>query len=195
MSVRSSSSGQGGPRRAPRADAQRNRDLLLVAASEVFDERGPDAPLDEIARRAGIGNATMYRHFPDRRELLIAVYADEVTALCKQGEAMLESQSPEEALFAWLRAFIAHVATKRHLAFAIPRDHESERSAQFDQWHAAMRSTATALLTRARSAGVVRADVNVADLLAVASGIAVAAAVDDDQTERCLELLRHGVAR
>src|SRR5262245_59292327 len=74
-------SGQGRSRRPRRADAQRNHDLLLAAAREIFSERGADAPLNEVARRAGIGNATMYRHFPDRRELIIAVYADEVAAL------------------------------------------------------------------------------------------------------------------
>jgi AcrR family transcriptional regulator len=63
--------------------------------------RRPDAPLDEVARRAGIGNATMCRHFPDRRELLIAVYADEVAALCAQGEALLPDQSPKIAVSRW----------------------------------------------------------------------------------------------
>src|SRR5690242_8753984 len=107
------------PRRPRRADAQRNYERLLATAREVFDEHGADAPLDEIARRAGIGNATMYRHFPTRRELIIAVYADEVDALCAQGQALLEKEQPGDALFTWLRSFIAHVATKRDLALAI----------------------------------------------------------------------------
>src|SRR5262245_164327 len=114
-----------GQRQSPRprrADAQRNHDLLLAAARAVFSESGAGAPRDEVPRRAGIGNATMYRHFPDRRELLIAVYADEVAALCAQGDALLEDQSPPDALFTWLRAFIAHVTGKRELALAIPSD-------------------------------------------------------------------------
>jgi AcrR family transcriptional regulator len=183
--------GQGQPRRPRRADALRNRELLLAAAREVFGERGADAPLDDIARRAGIGNATMYRHFPDRRELIIAVYADEVAALCAHGEALLENQSPGDALFAWLRAFIAHVAAKRELALAIPNDQGGQRSALFDRWHKAMHSTASMLLTRAQSSGTASADLDASDLLTLASGIAVASA-DTDQAERCLELLRHG---
>lgn len=180
-----------GPPRPLRADAQRNRELLLAAAREVFSERGADAPLDEVARRAGIGNATMYRHFPDRRELLIAVYADEVAALCAQGAELLGDQPPDDALFAWLRAFIDHVAAKRGLALAIPGDQGGQRSALFDRWHTAMHSTASRLLARAQSAGTVSADLDASDLLVLVSGIAVAAA-DSDQAERCLALLRHG---
>ena len=184
---------QGQRRRPRRADAQRNYDRLLATAGEVFSERGVDAPLDDIARRAGIGNATMYRHFPDRRELIIAVYADEVAALCAQGEALLEDESPGDALFAWLRAFIAHVAAKRELALAIPDDQGGHRSALFDRWHQAMHSTASRLLTRAQSSGVASADLDISDLLTLASGIAVASA-DANQAERCMELLRHGIS-
>jgi AcrR family transcriptional regulator len=180
-------------RRPRRADAQRNYDRLLNSAREVFGERGVDAPLDDIARRAAIGSATMYRHFPTRRELIVAVYADEVAALCAQGEALLVDESPGDAFFGWLRAFIAHVAAKRALALAIPHDQGGRRSALFDGWHQAMQTTASALLMRAQSFGAVDADLDVTDLLTLASGIAVASA-DADQGERCLGLLRRGIA-
>jgi len=185
--------GHGQPQRPRRADAQRNYELLLTAAREVFSDRGADAPLDDIARRAGIGNATMYRHFPTRRELIIAVYADEVAALCAQGEAMLADQSPGDALFGWLRAFIAHVAARRELVLAIPDDEGGQRSALFDRWHNAMHSTTSRLLSRAQTCGSVSAGIDASDLLTLASGIAVASA-DTDQAGRCLELLRHGTA-
>lgn len=181
------------PQRPRRADAQRNYERLLATAREVFSERGVDAPLDDIARRAGIGNATLYRHFSTRRELIIAVYADEVAALCAQGEALLEDESPGDALFGWLRAFIAHVAAKRELALAIPNDQSGQRSALFDRWHKAMHTTASTLLTRAQSRGAVDADLDVSDLLTLANGIAVASG-DSDQVERCLGLLRRGIA-
>ena len=80
--------------RPQRADARRNYERVLAAAREVFGELGVTAPLDEIARRAGVGNATMYRHFPTRRELVIAVYAGEVTALCELGRSLAADQSP-----------------------------------------------------------------------------------------------------
>jgi AcrR family transcriptional regulator len=174
-----------------RADAQRSYERLLAAATEVFGERGADAPLDEIARRAGIGNATMYRHFPTRSDLLIAVYADEVAALCARGGALLEAGAPGEALFEWLRAFVAHVATKRQLAQTISGTEGQPRSELFRQWHESMHETADALVERARRAGAVAAGVTAADLLAMANGIALAAA-DGPQAERLLDLLRRG---
>jgi AcrR family transcriptional regulator len=166
---------------------------LLAAAGKVFSERGVDAPLDEIARRAGIGNATLYRHFSSRRELIVAVYADEVTALCSHGEALGAEQPPAEALFAWLRAFIAHVAAKRELAMAIPNDNPGARSELFHGWHQAMHSTAASLVTRAQSSGSVKLDLDPSDLLALATGIAVVCG-DGDRADRCLELLRHGTS-
>jgi AcrR family transcriptional regulator len=174
-----------------RADARRNYERLLAAATEVFGERGADAPLDEVARRAGIGNATMYRHFPTRSDLLIAVYADEVAALCARGEALLEAGAPGEALFEWLRAFVAHVATKRQLAQTISGTEGRPRSELFREWHESMHATADALAERARRAGAVAAGVTAADLLAMANGIALAAA-DAAQAERLLVLLRRG---
>lgn len=155
---------------------------------------GVDAPLDDIARRAGTGNATLYRHFPTRRELIIAVYADEVTALSAHGEALRNRAAPGEAFFDWLRAFIAHVATKRHLALAIAHDREGQRSALFDRWHQAMHSTASALLTLAQRAGALRADLEATDLLALANGIALTGA-DADQIDRLLRILSSRSAR
>jgi AcrR family transcriptional regulator len=178
------------PRRRRRADAQRNAELLLAAAKEVFDEHGVDAPMDDIARRAGVGNATMYRHFPTRRELIVAVYAEEVTELCDRGQALLHDRAPGQALFGWLQAFIAHVASKRALALAIPNDPGGQRSALFDRWHRAMHATASALLTHAQQAGAVRADLEVADLLALATAIALTA--DTGRTDRLLDLVRRG---
>ncbi|MFD0685727.1 TetR/AcrR family transcriptional regulator [Actinomadura fibrosa] len=173
----------------PRADARRNRESLLTAAKEVFGERGPDAPLDEIARRAGLGNATMYRHFPTRRDMLVAVYADEVTALAGEGRDLLGSGRPADALCSWLRTFVAHVATKRDLAHAIP---EGERTALFAEWHATMHETLAALLERAQEAGAVRPDVHEADLLTLANGMALAGA-DPSKTDRLIALVRTGM--
>jgi AcrR family transcriptional regulator len=178
--------------RPRRADARRNYERVLAAAAEVFGELGVAAPLDEIARRAGVGNATMYRHFPTRRELVIAVYAGEVDALRELGTSLAADPSPADALFRWLGAFTAHVAAKRELPLAIPDDDAGERSELYRQWHATMRTAAAELLARAQTAGVVRADLAVADLLASATGIAHAAA-DHDQLDRLLTIVRAGV--
>lgn len=177
-----------------RADARRNRERLLATAREIFAERGTGAPLDEIARRAGIGNATMYRHFPTRHELIIAVYADEVAELCARGDALLAAGPPGDALMEWLRAFVAHVSEKRDLAQAIPDDQEGARSTLFGRWHEAMHATTSGLLARAQESGAVRAGLDATDLLILASGIALSGA-GPERTGRCLGLLWGGLAR
>jgi AcrR family transcriptional regulator len=182
------------PRSEPqhrRADAQRNYDLLVAAAREVFHNRGIDAPLDDIARRAGVGNATMYRHFPTRRELIIAVYAEEVAELCARSQALLAEDPAGDALFGWLQDFIAHVAAKRELALSITDDRTGQRSALFDRWHHSMHTAASALLTRAQNAGAVRSDLDVSELLALANGIALTTA-DATQAKRLVLLVRQG---
>ncbi|MCK2221021.1 TetR/AcrR family transcriptional regulator [Actinomadura sp. ATCC 31491] len=171
--------------RPRRADAQRNHDLLLAAAARVFAEKGTGAPLDEVARRAGVGNATMYRHFPTRSDLLVAVYADEVTQLCARGEALLAEGRPAEALRAWLRLFMTHVSAKRDLAQAVTDD---ERSHRLAEWHAVMLATASALLDAAKDAGAARPGLDVRDLLTLVKGIALAAA-DEAQAGRLLDLV------
>ncbi|POM25797.1 Bacterial regulatory protein, tetR family [Actinomadura rubteroloni] len=179
------------PQRPRRADAQRNYDLLVAAARDVFHDHGVDAPLDDIARRAGVGNATMYRHFPTRRELIIAVYSGEVAELWARSQSLLAEDPPGDALFDWLHDFIAHVAAKRELALSITDDPAGRRSALFDRWHHSMRTAASALLTRAQNAGAVRADLNVSELLALANGIALTT-TDAAQARRLVLLLRQG---
>ncbi|GAA4969039.1 AcrR family transcriptional regulator [Nonomuraea thailandensis] len=167
-----------------RADAQRNRDLLVAAAAQVFAERGADAPLDDVARRAGIGNATLYRHFPTRSDLLLAVYADEVSQLCSSAETLREEAgSPREALHEWLRLFMDHVEGKRDLALA--------DTAQVADWHRAMLAAASSLLADAVRVEAVRADLDVRDLLTLVKGITVAAE-DRRQAERLLSLVNWG---
>ena len=179
------------PQRRRRADAQRNYDRLVAAARDVFHDHGIDAPLDDIARRAGVGNATMYRHFPTRRELIIAVYSEEVAELCARSQTLLAQDPPGDALFDWLRDFIAHVAAKRELALSITDDHTSQRSVLFDRWHHSMHTAASALLTRAQNASAVRADLNTSELLALANGIALTT-TDATQAERLVLLVRQG---
>lgn len=179
------------PGRRRRADARHNYESLLAAARDVFSEKGAGAPLDDIARRAGVGNATMYRHFPTRRDLIVAVYADEVTELCARGERLLNEEVPNDALFDWMRVFIVHITTKRELALAISDDQSGERSALFTAWHEAMRSTISMLLAAAQQSGTVSTDLDASDLLALASGIALAGA-NADQIERLLRIVRRG---
>jgi AcrR family transcriptional regulator len=176
-------------KRGPRSDAKRNRERLLDAARELVAEVGDKVALDEVARRAGVGNATLYRHFPSRAELLAAVYANEVATLCGYGTQLLDASSPIEALFAWLDAFVVHVATKRPLALAATDVPDGRRTPLFDQWHASITATAADLVQRARPA--LRPDVTPSDVLALASGAALTA--DTTHARRLVALLRTGL--
>jgi len=118
---------------------------------------------------------------------------DEVAELCRYADALADERPPGEALFGWLDAFVVHVATKRALALAVTEAPDERRTALFERWHASMRSTAENLLTRARAAGAVRADLAVGDLLALVSGAAMTAA-DAAHAQRLLRLLHHGFA-
>ena len=96
-----------------RADAVRNRELLLTAAAAAFSAHGADVPLEDIARNAGVGIGTLYRHFPTRDSLVEAVYRHEVDVLCESADQLLETLPPDQALEEWMQLFVRHVATKR----------------------------------------------------------------------------------
>lgn len=181
-----------GRARSRRADAARNAELLLTAAKELFAEHGPGVALDEVARRAGVGNATLYRHFPTRGDLLAAVYAEEVEELCRSGDVLLHDRPPGEALFAWLDGFVAHIATKHDLAQAVTDGRHVRRSEVFERWHASITSTAEHLLVRAQAAGTVRPGLTVADLIALASGVAMTGG-GAERAGHLLGILRHGI--
>jgi AcrR family transcriptional regulator len=170
-----------------RADASRNAARLLAAAREVLAESGNDAPYDAIARRAGVGNATLYRHFPTRADMLAAVYADEVATLCRRGADLLDAPDPLDALFTWLDDFVVHVATKRALALAA----SDAAGDLFHQWHTAITSTATRLMDRAQPA--LRPGLTATDVLTLANGAALA--TDTAHARYLVTLLRTGIAR
>ena len=178
-----------------RADARRNRELLLAAALEAFTERGADdTSLEEIARRAGVGIGTLYRHFPGRTALLEAVYTDQVAALCQRAGELLATESPGAALAAWMREMVEFSATKQNLTSALAADYDKDAPV-FSACRDDLLAAATALLTRAQQAGAVRPDVQPLDLLRLSHGVAAATARADDadQAERLLSLMLGGV--
>lgn len=176
-----------------RADARRNYELLVAAAAQAFAERGSDdVSLEEIARRAGVGIGTLYRHFPVRQALLEAVYRDQVDALEVLAGKLLASESPGDALVEWMRAFAAFGRTKRSLSAALIAALGKD-SELISQCSMVVRSCTDALLSRAKEAGVARADVQSADLVRLAHGLVVATGGDPDQTDRLLSLLLGGV--
>ncbi|MFC4588359.1 TetR/AcrR family transcriptional regulator [Sphaerisporangium corydalis] len=171
-----------------RADARRNRDQVIAAATAVIAEEGPDASLNEIARRAGVGPGTLYRHFPTRRELIAAVFRERVETLCAGADRLAAASPPGEALTAWMRAMLKHVLTDRGLATAMM---DIGPVAGFD-CHALLRSTAGRLLTAAQAAGAVRPDLQVEELFQLITGIAHATP-DLPHATRLLSLTLEGL--
>jgi AcrR family transcriptional regulator len=179
------------PRRARRADAAANARSLVAAARELFDEHGTDVALDVVARRAGVGNATLYRHFPTRADLLVAVYADEAAALCRRGAGLLHGPSAGDALFDWLDDLLGHTAGMRALVPAATGGPDDGHTELFRRSHESLTSTAEDLLERAKAAGAVHPDLAVADVLAL-TGAAASAAGGTDHARRLLQVMRRG---
>jgi AcrR family transcriptional regulator len=173
-----------------RADARRNYDLLVTAAMAVVAEEGPDASLNEIARRAGVGPGTLYRHFPTRDALLAAVFEGRLVKLCARAEELDEAMPPGEALVAWLRSLVTHAMTDRGLG---ARMMLSTSTAGVDCW-AMLRGAAERLLHPAQRAGCVRGDVDFADRVELTAGIAQVAA-DPGRADRLLTLTLDGLRR
>lgn len=156
-----------------RADARRNRAKVLEAASEAFAAEGPSAPLDEIARRAGVGAGTVYRHFPTKEALLEAVVLDRLEALLEDARRAVNAEDPGAAFFAYFTAMVADAGSKMDLADALSRSGvdimDATRSVS-----GALHDAIGALMKRAQEAGAVRPDADIEDLHALTVG-AVAA--------------------
>ncbi|MDX6704147.1 MAG: hypothetical protein QOF26_4373 [Baekduia sp.] len=179
------------PRRPKRADARRNYDKLLAAAREAFAEDGTEASLDDIARRAGVGIGTLYRHFPTRPDLIEAAYLEEVEAICRSADDLADLP-PWEALSTWLRRFVEYAAAKRTLSEALMAYIDAEAPV-FQSCRAEIAATGEPLLHRAQEAGVVRSDTTFLDIGRMVGGIAVIRTADPDQVGRILDVALDGL--
>jgi len=179
--------------RRPRADAVRNRARIVETASQVFALRGADASLEEIARGAGVGIGTLYRHFPTRDDLVEAVFRDRIEELEALADELLVSDAPGDALATWLHAQLDQAATCRGLAaeamltMLAPRDAPSPCES--------MRQAGAALLARAQAAGEVRTGVDIDDLVRMVQAVTLAAEESDDPdtAERLFGFVLDGV--
>ncbi|MFC1420563.1 TetR/AcrR family transcriptional regulator [Streptacidiphilus cavernicola] len=177
-----------------RADAQRNRDRLLAAAVRAFSEDGADVTLDAIAKQAGVGIGTLYRHFPTRESLVEASYRNELARLCEAVPELLGELPPERALRAWMDRFVDYMTTKRGMAEAL-RMVIAAGGDPFAQSRDRLVAAIGALLAAGAAAGAVRSDLDSADLLAALAGVSMAAG-DPSQREqagRLLDLLMDGL--
>ena len=176
--------------RKPRADAQRNRERILAIAKQAFTRSGADTTLDDIAKQAGVGPGTLYRHFPTREELLKAVYRNELEQLAAAAKRLAETMTPVAALRAWLLLFVDAVAAKQIIAPALNAligDHKKVFEASYTQMHEAMRR----LVKRAIKSGDIRKDLDAIDLLRALIGVANLATSPDWQqsSRRLVEIL------
>jgi AcrR family transcriptional regulator len=179
-----------------RADARRNEQTLLEAAAAVFVASGVDAPVREIATRAGVGMGTIYRHFPTRADLIVAVYRHQVEACAEAGPALLAScDSPYSALVEWIDLFVDFLVTKHGLAAALQSD-----KASFEALHAyfidRLVPICTLLLDAAAAVGEIRPDVDAYELMRAVGNLCAGVGGDSHyDAHRMVELLITGLSR
>jgi len=176
--------------RKPRSDAQRNRERILEVAKQEFTRSGANASLEEIAKKAGVGPGTLYRHFPTREELLVAVYRSEMEKLAGAARTLAEALPPVEALRAWLLLFVDAVETKQIIAPVLNTlvgDPKQVFESSYAQIHEAIR----ALVKRAIKSGDIRKDLDPIDLLRALVGVANVATSSDwrESARRLVDIL------
>ncbi|WP_329529836.1 TetR/AcrR family transcriptional regulator (plasmid) [Streptomyces sp. NBC_01450] len=186
--------GAGQAARPRRADARRNKETLLDAAAAVFVTSGVEAPVRDIAARAGVGTGTIYRHFPTRADLIIAVYRHQVEACAEAGPALLATcPTPHAALGRWINLFVDFLVTKHGLAAVLRSD-----DAGFDALHAyfldRLVPVCAQLLGAAAAAGEIRSDADAYELMRGVGNLCIGADSDPRyDARRLVELLIAGL--
>src|SRR5688572_4966039 len=148
-----------------RADARRNYDLLIEAADAEFTEKGAAASLDEIAKRAGVGIGTLYRHFPTRDDLIARVLQESTQALVSRGRALLDKPAPADQLQKWIAELVVYVTTYRDLTAALANSYVAKTDTELCQGCEAITATGAALLARAQAASEIRSDAEVKEII------------------------------
>jgi AcrR family transcriptional regulator len=177
--------------RPKRADARRNYEKVLAAAREAFAEGGESTALEEIARRAGVGIGTLYRHFPNRQALLEALYVNEVEEVCRSAEGLDEAE-PWEALSGWFERVLAYMATKRALANEL-LNYMDLGAPLFQVCRASLYTAGEPLLRRAQEAGVARDDVEFPEVMQMVMGIAKIPSSTPEQTGHMIRIALDGL--
>jgi AcrR family transcriptional regulator len=179
------------PSSPKRADARRNHERVLAAAREAFAEGGEATALEEIARRAGVGIGTLYRHFPSRQALLEALYVNELEQIARPA-AMPADPDPWRALNDWFERLIGYLATKRALADEL-LNYLAPDAPLFTECRAKLFAAGEPLLRRTQDAGVVRPDVDFSDVLHMVAGIGKMPVSAPGQAERVLRVALDGL--
>jgi AcrR family transcriptional regulator len=180
--------------RPRRADAQRNHDALIKAASVVFAAKGSDASLEDVAKQAGVGIGTLYRNFACREDLVVAAYRLGVEDLAAAASTLLAENEADHALEMWMQRFIGYVATKRGLASVLKAASENHTEL-FGYVHQIMIDAVSSLLDAASEQGRIRADMDPEDLLRAMGGICLVSDQSgwEAQAMRLINLLMDGL--
>jgi len=180
--------------RPMRADAQRNREQLLAAAVAAFSKDEPEATLESIARDAGVGIGTLYRHFPSREALVDAAYRSELARLCDSVPALLDEMPADKAMRTWMDQFIEYMTTQRGMSDALRKVIASGGN-PFAESRSRLLAAFAALMRAGVADGTMRSDLDPADLLASMSGVSLAVGdpAQREQAGRLLDLLMDGL--
>jgi AcrR family transcriptional regulator len=178
-----------------RADARRNYEALVATARAVFVEQGVEAPLDEIARRTGVGAGTLYRHFPTRNDLVAAVYFDDINGLCEQAEELGKTHEPREAVEAYLDLQLEFAFRKLglHKALKEMMAEHPDQSESFSLCRSRLVEILDTLLARAQEAGAVRPDVDGQTLFKLIHGVAMACETTPEAAGPMLAVVHDGL--
>jgi AcrR family transcriptional regulator len=178
-----------------RADARRKREAILAAAVDVFAEKGVEIALDEVARRAGVGIATLYRHFPTREALVTGTYLRQIDKLCDGVDEMLAVFPPDQALTAWMRRFTGYVTGRPGMAIALKTIVFATDAAELQATHDRVHAALGAFLTAGRQTRALRADVMAEDVASALSGICLTNSAPGTQprADRLIGLLVDGL--
>ncbi|MFJ8359463.1 TetR/AcrR family transcriptional regulator [Streptomyces sp. NPDC093984] len=182
--------------RPMRADARRNYERLLKVAAEAFAEHGENASLDDIAKRAGVGSGTLYRHFPNRQALLEAAYVDRIEAIATRADEIAKELPPGEALVEWLHELCVGTIQVRGMKALLGSAVTDGSSAAVTACGTSMKEAASRLVEAAQREGTLRADVEPIEVLRLAHGIAIASELANGQgayIRRYLSLLTEGL--
>jgi AcrR family transcriptional regulator len=187
--------GTGPDARPLRADARRKREAILAAAVDVFAERGVEIPLDDVARRAEVGIATLYRHFPTREALITGAYVREIDLLCDGIDDLLARMPADRALVAWMQRFIGYVAGRPGMALALKSIVTATDAAAVQSSHDRIYAALGRLTEAAERDGLIRSGVAPEDLANALSGISLANSQTGtrDRADRLVSLLVDGL--
>ncbi|MBB4684359.1 TetR/AcrR family transcriptional regulator [Amycolatopsis jiangsuensis] len=193
------------PRRRMRADAQRSIEQIVAAAERLIERVGPGVALEEVAKEAGVGPATLYRHFPSRMHLFERIYGDRTARIAERAHALAGTGEPWETLTQWLGSFVALGLESQGVLIQLMSQglQQSDAAGNAERGHKLVSEALNGLLNRAKEAAAVREDVDAEDVLSLVSGVVVTVGSRADttpderrgQADRALRIVLRGISR